>query len=111
MQSTEDGSAGSGYSITTAGHAWINDTEHATFIPTEPSRFAELIGRFRANLGEGFFQRAQEAINCHSATAYLACRAMCGGATESILLRLAIEKDGSEENFSGFIVQQVEDER
>jgi hypothetical protein len=36
---------------------------------------------------------------------------MCGGATESILLRLAIEKDGSEENFSGFIVQQVEDER
>lgn len=89
-QSTEDGSAGNGYSITTAGNAWIADTEHAVFIPTEPSRAAELIGRFRADFGDGFFQRAQEAIKCHSATAYLACCVMCGAATESILLRLAI---------------------
>jgi len=97
-QSTEDGSAGNGYAITSAGSAWIADAQHAIFIPTEPSRVAELIGRFRTEFGDGFFQRAQEAVKCHSATAYLACCVMCGAATESILLSLAIDKSGDEES-------------
>jgi hypothetical protein len=97
-QSTVDGSAGNGYAITAAGSAWIADAEHAVFIPTEPSRVAELMGRFRADFGDGFFQRAQEAVKCHSATAYLACCVMCGAATESILLSLAIAKSGDEES-------------
>lgn len=95
-QVTDDGSGGNGYSLTTVGRAWLTDTEHAVFIPVEPSRVAQLIGRFRGKFGDGFFQRAQEAIRCHSATAYLACCVMCGAAAESILLHLAIGKRGDE---------------
>jgi hypothetical protein len=96
-QVTDDGSGGNGYSLTSLGRAWLADSEHAIFIPIEPSRIAELMGRFRDRFGNGFFQRAQEAVRCHSAMAYLACCVMCGAATESILLHLAIQKRGSEE--------------
>lgn len=95
-QVTDDGSGGNGYSITAAGRRWLADAERTIFIPVEPARVAELLARFRDRLGEGFFQRAQEAIKCHSATAYLACCAMCGAAAESILLALAVEKSGNE---------------
>ena len=57
----------------------------------------QLIEQFRTMYGDGFFQRAQEAIRCHFATAYLACCVMCGAATESIMLRAAINKKGDEE--------------
>jgi hypothetical protein len=96
-QSTDDGSGGNGYSVTTIGRTWANQEGAAAFVPTEPSRFAEIMARFYERFGEGFHQRAQEAIKCHFATAYLACCAMCGAATESILLHVAIEKTGSEE--------------
>lgn len=95
-QATDDGSAGNGYSLTSRGREWLADAEHAVFIPTEPARVAELLGRYRDQFGEGFFQRAQEAVKSHSATAYLACCVMCGAAAESILLSLAVEKAGDE---------------
>jgi len=95
-QVTDDGSGGNGYSLTSIGRAWLADAEHAVFIPVEPSRVAELISHFRDLFREGFFQRAQEAVRCHSATAYLACCVMCGAAAESILLHLAIQKRGDE---------------
>ncbi len=96
-QSTDVGSAGGGYSITTLGEAWLEETEDVLFIPTEPSRVAELIGRFRDDFGDGFFQRAQEAVKCYSAAAYLSCCVMSGAAMESILLNLAIRKRNDEE--------------
>jgi len=96
-QVTDDGSGGNGYSITAIGRQWLAAADHTIFIPVEPSRVAELIGRFRNEFGEGFFQRAQEAIKCHSATAYLACCVMCGAAAESILLHLAIQKRRNED--------------
>ena len=96
-QVTEDGSGGNGYSITSRGHAWLADAEHAIFIPVEPHRVAEILARFRDQFGGGFFQRAQEAVRCHSAMAYLACCAMCGAAAESIFLHLAIQKTRDEE--------------
>ncbi len=95
-QATNDGSAGNGYSITTPGRVWLRESEDILFIPTDPSRVAELIGRFRDDFGDGFFQRAQEAVKCYSATAYLACCVMCGAAMESILLHMAIHKSGDE---------------
>ncbi len=95
-QITDGGSGGDGYSITTIGRAWLADTEHNVFVPVEPARVAELFGRFRARFGEGFFQRAQEAVKCYSSTAYLACCVMCGAAAESVLLHLAIQKTGDE---------------
>jgi hypothetical protein len=95
-QVTADGSGGNGYSLTSMGRAWLARSEGAVFIPVEPARVAELIGRFRERFGEGFFQRAQEAVRCHSATTYLACCVMCGAAAESILLHLAIRRRSSE---------------
>ena len=61
-------------------------------VPTEPGRFAEILEEFRDKFGPGFYERAQEAIRCYGAHAYLACCAMCGGASESILLATAIAK-------------------
>jgi len=88
---------GRGYSVTAAGRVWLEQVDESLVVPTEPSRFAQRVEKFRARLGDGFFQRAQEAIRCHFATTYLACCSMCGGATESILLRVAIAKTGNEQ--------------
>lgn len=97
LQATADGASGNGYSITTAGRAWLEAADENIFILTEPSRFAQIAARFRDRYGEGYFQRAQEAARSHFATAYLASCAMSGAAAESILLRLAITKKGNEE--------------
>ncbi len=88
-QSVEEGS---GYSITSIGQVRLSEAEHAVFIPTEPSRVADLLNRFRPDFGEGFFQRSQEAVKCHSSNAYLASCVMCGAAAESILLAIASRK-------------------
>src|SRR6202035_2898113 len=34
-QSTEDGGAGAGYSITSFGHVWLRETHDDVFVPTE----------------------------------------------------------------------------
>jgi hypothetical protein len=47
-------------------------------------------GRF----GSGFIELTQEATMAYNAMAYLACCAMCGAATESIVLALAIARTG-----------------
>lgn len=96
-QHTQDGSAGNGYSLTTFGESWLTDNQHRHFVPTEPEKFADLLASFNQKFGEGFHQRAQEALKCYRFGAYLACCAMCGAATESILLALAIKKTSDEE--------------
>lgn len=97
-QSTEDGSAGNGYSITPFGKEWLAETEKDMFVPTEPGRFSEMLAPYGHIFGSGFQERAQQAVRCYGAHAYLACCVMCGAAAESILLHLAIVKDGNEEN-------------
>ena len=52
---------------------------------------------YKTRFGPGFFERAQEAIRCYGAHAYLACCIMCGAAAESILLAVVIEKVGDEQ--------------
>jgi hypothetical protein len=96
-QSTDDGSAGSGFSVTSFGHQWLAESEEDIFIPTEPERFAQLLQPFIDRFGNGFHERAQQAVRCYGAHAYLACCAMCGAAAESILLAAAIAKHGNEE--------------
>jgi hypothetical protein len=96
VQSTEDGSAGSGFSITPFGRAWLAEPDHDTFVPTEPERFGQLLEPYRQNFGSGFHLRAQEAIRCYGAHAYLACCAMCGAAAESIMLAIAAAKVGED---------------
>ena len=86
------GKVGEGYSITPFGHAWLAESDQDDFVPTEPGRFAQMLAPYRFRYGGGFQERAQEAIRCYGAHAYLACCAMCGAATESILLATAIAK-------------------
>lgn len=95
-QTTDDGSGGSGYSVTAFGRQWLQEGTEDTFVPTEPARFAQMIAPFKERFGSGFHERAQEAIRCYGAHAYLACCAMCGAAAESVLLTTAIAKDGDE---------------
>lgn len=95
-QSTDEGSAGNGYSITPFGRQWL-DEDQDVFVPTEPGRFSEMLNPYKTRFGPGFFDRAQEAIRCYGAHAYLACCAMCGAAAESILLAVAVKKVGDEQ--------------
>jgi hypothetical protein len=94
---TADGSAGYGYSLTPYGGTWLDDPGHKLFIPTEPERFGEMLGGYKSKFGAGFHQRAQEAVRCYEAGAYLGCAAMCGASAESILLALAMQKKTEEE--------------
>lgn len=97
LQSTEQGSAGNGYSITPFGKQWLQETDKDTFVPTEPGRFSEMMAPYADVFGNGFRERANQAIRCYGAHTYLACCVMCGAAAESILLHLAIAKKDDEE--------------
>lgn len=96
-QSTNDGSAGNGYSITPFWKKWLEESDLDNFIPTEPWRFSEMLEPFSILFGPGFHERSQQAIRCYWSHTYLACCVMCWAAAESILLNLAIAKDGDEE--------------
>ena len=96
-QSTPQGNAGEGYSITPFGTQWIAESDRDDFVPTEPNRFAEMLAPYTKRFGPGFNERGQEAVRCYGAHAYLACCAMCGASAESILLAAAIAKRGEEQ--------------
>jgi hypothetical protein len=91
-QATADGASGNGYSITPFGKQWLAEADRDDFVPTEPERFAQMLAPYRQRFGPSFQERAQEAIRCYGAHAYVACCAMCGAAAEAILLATAIEK-------------------
>jgi hypothetical protein len=96
-QATPDGGAGNGYSITPFGHIWLKEGGQDDFVPTEPERFGEILEKYKSKFGAGFHERAQQAIRCYGAHAYLACCAMCGASAESIILAAAIAKERDEE--------------
>lgn len=91
-QATADGASGNGYSITPFGTQWLAEADHDDFVPSEPERFAQMLAPYRDRFGPSFQERAQEAIRCYGAHAYLACCTMCGAAAEAILLATAIAK-------------------
>jgi len=93
-QATADGASGNGYSITPFGQQWLAESDRDDFVPTEPERFAQMLAPYRQLFGPSFQERAQEAIRCYDAHAYLACCTMCGAAAEAILLATAIAKAG-----------------
>jgi hypothetical protein len=96
LQATPEGASGNGYSITPFGRTWIAESDQDDFVPMEPERFGQLLKPFQGRLGPGFASRAQEAVRCYGAHAYLACCAMAGAAAESIMLAVAIAKTGDE---------------
>src|SRR3989344_7199343 len=86
-----------GFSLTEYGKEWLKKYDQEDFVPIEPNAFGKLIDKYGTRFGTGFLERAQEANKCYRASAYNACTAMCGAAAESIILNLAIAKDGDEE--------------
>jgi hypothetical protein len=102
LQATDSGSAGDGYSVTPFGAEWARETDRDDFVPAEPQRFAQMLKPFQGRFGAGFEERAQEAVRCYGAHAYLACCVMCGAAAESILLAAAITKRGEERTMKAY---------
>jgi hypothetical protein len=86
-----------GYTVTPAGMKWLKDAGQYDYVPIEPGRFSKLLDSFSPRFGAGFQERSQEAIRCYGTNAYLGCCAMCGAAAESILLAVAISKDGDKD--------------
>jgi hypothetical protein len=94
-QHVEDGG---GYSVTAFGKKWLEEANGAIeYVPVDPGVLAQLLAGYTPKFGSAFHQRAQDAVRCHGAHAYLACCAMCGAGAESILLSLAIKKTGDAE--------------
>ena len=89
---------GCGYSLTALGREWLlADGDAGRFVTLQPGGLADALARFRSRFGEGFFQRAQEAVRCRNAEAWVAACVMVGAAAESILLATAIAKTGNED--------------
>ena len=93
-QATPDGASGNGYCLTALGRGWIKQ-DIAIFL-ADPDRLSQMFDKLSPRFGPGFLQRATEAVRCHRFGAYLSCCAMCGAAAESILLAVAIAKNGDE---------------
>jgi hypothetical protein len=92
-QAVEEG----GYSLTVAGRAALANLDTATILIAQPGSLAATLNGYRPLFGDGFHQRAMEAIKCRNAEAWLACCAMVGAAAESVLLTIAITKEKDEE--------------
>jgi len=86
---------GDGYTLTALGRKWIAQGD-PSLILLEPGRMGQLFGKLSQHLGAGFLQRANEAVRCYAFGAHLASCAMCGAATESILLAIASAKIGED---------------
>lgn len=73
LQATDDGAGGNGYSLTPFGREWLAESDRDDYVPTEPERFGAMLKPYHAKFGPGFYERAQQAIRCYGAHAYLAC--------------------------------------
>ena len=91
------GIIGAGFNLTPYGRQWLSQISGYECIPSEYGRFSQLLAGRSPRFGDGYHVRSQEAISCYRAHTYLACCVMCGAASESILLALAIAKTGDEE--------------
>jgi hypothetical protein len=85
---------GDNYVITTFGRAWLQSASERPVI--DSSRLAQLLDTFSARFGEGYAQRASEAVSTYRTANWLAASVMAGAAAESILIALAIAKSGDE---------------
>ena len=89
---------GGGYCLTSQGKEWLQGASEEHFISLQPGALAAAFERYRSKFGAGYHQRTQEAIRCRSAEAWLGTCTMVGAAAESILLALAIARNGDEES-------------
>jgi hypothetical protein len=97
IQPNYGGLAGTHFIITEYGAKWLSGLSDYDCVPMEYGRFSQLLSNHARRLGQGYHSRSQEAVSCYRAQTYLACCAMSGAAAESIMLALAIAKNGDEE--------------
>ena len=91
------GIIGGGFNLTSYGRQWLSEVSGYECIPSEFGRFSQLLASHAQRFGDGYQVRSQEALRCYRAHTYLACCVMCGAASESILLALAVAKTSDEE--------------
>jgi hypothetical protein len=84
------------FSLTIQGRKWLESAEDGDVLLLQPGALARTLAEYASLYGAGYLQRANEALKCRNAGAYLACCAMCGAAAESIILALGIAKTGDE---------------
>jgi hypothetical protein len=84
------------FGLTAYGRKWLLVNDPVECLPTDYSRFGQLLANHSRKFGAGFHSRSQEAVGSYRARTYLACCVMCGAAAESILLALAIARRGDE---------------
>ena len=89
---------GGGYCLTSQGKDWLDGATEEHFVALQPGALAAAFERYRGKFGAGYYQRSQEAIRCRSAEAWLGTVTMIGAAAESILLALAIARNGEEDS-------------
>ncbi len=87
---------GVSFYLTAYGYTWIKDTRDLICLPSEYSKFSQLLKNHSFRFGNGYLSRSLEAVACYESHNYLACCAMCGASAESILLSLATTKKGSQ---------------
>ncbi len=89
-----DGGGVRGFVLTAFGKEWLAKSDHEALAITLPGRFEQLVSPYGSRFGKGFLARVLEAVKGYHAGLYLACCTMCGAASESILLQLAIAELG-----------------
>lgn len=88
---------GDGYSLTQWGREWVKKTvAERPIMPTDAGRLTTVLLEFKTNFGDGYAQRAAEAVSDWRAGNYLSACVMAGAAAESILLATAIQKTKDE---------------
>jgi hypothetical protein len=84
------------YSITEFGRRWLKEAADRPFL--HQSQLNEILQSYGGRFGDGYRQRAVEAVRSYQTCNYLAACVMSGAAAESILLALAIAKRGGNED-------------
>jgi len=88
---------GDGYSLTAWGRGWVKSAAaERAIMPSSPGRIIEVLHQFTPLFGQGYAQRAAEAVTDWQTGNYLSACVMAGAAAESILLAAAINKTRDE---------------
>jgi hypothetical protein len=88
---------GDGYALTAWGRRWVlAAVSERMLMPSDHGRFSEVLHDFRTRFGDGYAQRAAEAVADWRAGNYLSACTMAGAAAESVLLATAIAKTTDE---------------
>jgi len=89
---------GDGYALTAWGREWVlRAVLERTLMPSDHGRITEVLHQFHARFGNGYAQRAAEAVADWRAGNYLSACTMAGAAAESVLLATAIAKSKDEQ--------------